>query len=384
MKVSVLIIGVGDLGGRVLDLLVRLDGIGKIIIAGRDEEYLHRKKNLSMFAALQLGYYPDLAHVKMDIDDIDHTAETILKLKPDIVFNAATRQALWRVLAPLPREVSEELGRAQLGPWLPVHLTLVHKLMQAVKNTGLDCRVVNAAFPDAVHPVLAKWELAPTIGVGHVGDIIPALRKSISLFLKEPVEKVEVLFVAQHYITHFIPRFGYPVDAPCYLKAMVDGSDVTGRLDLHRVYGALTKQLAQTGTEAQIITATSATRIIEAMANNTRELVHAPGPNGLPGGYPVKVDAKGGAVWLPETLSFEEAIRINEEGQRADGIDRIDMDGTVHFVDKPMGVMKRILGYQCKTMKVEESEGYARELVAKSRELVARYSGSSGLSDLLP
>nr|VFK43136.1 MAG: hypothetical protein BECKTC1821E_GA0114239_102320 [Candidatus Kentron sp. TC]VFK46726.1 MAG: hypothetical protein BECKTC1821D_GA0114238_10356 [Candidatus Kentron sp. TC] len=376
METNILLIGIGNLGGKILDLLVHMRGIGKITIAGRNEERLLRRKNLSLFAALQLEHYPEIEHIKMDLLDVDHTAETLSRLKPDIIFNAATLRT-WRAsTAALPKEVAAELSQAQLGPWLPMHLTLMHKLMLAIKKTSMETYVVNAAFPDAVHPVLDRLNLAPTIGIGHVGNIIPALRKSIAYLLRRPVEKVEVLFVAQHYITHFIPRFGYP-DAPCHLRAIVDGSDVTGDLDPRLVYSTLSKRFARVGgAEGQILTATSAAKILEAMVNNTRELAHAPGPNGLPGGYPVKVDAQGGAIWLPENLPFEEAIRINEEGQRADGVDRIDADGAVHFTDESMRIMKRVLGYECKTMKVAESEGYAEELRAKLDELTKKHAPS--------
>jgi len=45
------------------------------------------------------------------------------------------------------------------------------------------------------------------------------------------------------------------------------------------------------------------------------------------------VDRNGGTVTLPPDLNLEEAVRINEEGQRFDGIERIDEDGTVHFTE---------------------------------------------------
>ena len=39
-----------------------------------------------------------------------------------------------------------------------------HGLMQAVKASGIAARTVNAAFPDAVNPILARVGLAPDIG----------------------------------------------------------------------------------------------------------------------------------------------------------------------------------------------------------------------------
>jgi hypothetical protein len=50
----------------------------------------------------------------------------------------------------------------------------------------------------------------------------------------------------------------------------------------------------------------------------------SPGPNGLPGGYPVRLSAKGAEVILPEELTLDEAVKMNAESGRLDGIERIE------------------------------------------------------------
>ena len=72
-------------------------------------------------------------------------------------------------------------------------------------------------------------------------------------------------------------------------------------------------------------------------------------------------------------MTLEEAIRINEEGQRYDGIERIDPDGTTHITDKAVAIMKEMIGYECKAMKLEETEERARELGAKFKEFAKKY-----------
>jgi hypothetical protein len=66
--------------------------------------------------------------------------------------------------------------------------------------------------------------------------------------------------------------------------------------------------------------------------------LRAPGPNGLPGGYPVQGGKQSLEVVLPQGLTLEEAIHINQEGQRLDGIERIDDDGTVYFAERNMAI----------------------------------------------
>jgi hypothetical protein len=370
---TIMLVGLGDLGGHVLEMLVRAPGSRRIITADVNEEWGYRKTNIAAFGAAQLGHYPQLEFTKIDLFNVEQTAETIARTKPDIIYSAATLQSWW-VINTLPKEVFDKLDKARFGPWLPMHLTLVWKLMQAVKETGLDIKVINSSFPDAVNPTLAKAGLAPTIGIGNVANPVPPLRSSIAYQLGRPMKDVTILFFCQHFVSHYIPRFGDAGGAPYYLKAIVDGNDVTGDVDMNRVLAELPKRFRRAGgRDGQILTASSAAGITLAMADDTGDLMHAPGPAGLPGGYPVRVDASGGTVVLPKDLTLEEAIRINEEGQRFDGIEGIDADGTVHYVDEKMAIMKEMIGYECETMKLEETEERYRELDRKFKAFAAQF-----------
>jgi hypothetical protein len=370
---TIMMVGIGDLGGHVLEMLVRAPGSRRIITADANEDWGYRKTNIATFGASQLGSYPEVEFVKIDLYNIDQTAEIISKYKPDIIYSAVSLQSWW-VINILPKEVFEELDIARFGPWLPMHLTLVYKLMQAVKQTGLDIKVINSAFPDATHPVLDKVGLAPTIGIGNVANPVPAIRSSIAYRLQRPMKDVTVLFFAQHYVSHYLPRFGSAGGAPYFLKAVVDGEDVTGELNMEEVFADIPTRFRRAGgRDGQILTASSAAGITLAVADDTGDFMHAPGPSGLPGGYPVRVDRNGGKVILPKGLTLDEAIRINEEGQRYDGIDRIDQDGTVHYAKKSVAIMKEMVGYDCNMMKLEETEEQSRELGRKFKEFAEKY-----------
>lgn len=370
---SIMMIGMGDLGGHVLEMLVRAPGTRRIITADVNEDLAYRKTNIAVFGASQLGHYPEVEFTKIDLYNIEQTAEIISKFKPEIIYSAVTLQSWW-VINTLPKDVFEQLDKARFGPWLPMHLTLVYKLMQAVEQAGLDIQVVNSAFPDVVHPILDKVGLAPTIGIGNVANPVPAIRSSIAYRLGRPLKDVTVFFFAQHYLSHYLPRFGSTGGAPYYLKAMVDGRDVTSELNMDEVFRDLPTRFRRSGgREGQILTASSAAGIILAIADDTGDFMHAPGPSGLPGGYPVRIDGRGGKVVLPANLTLEEAIRINEDGQRFDGIDGIDRDATTHFTDNSVAIMKEMLNYDCKVMKLEETEERARELDAKFKEFARKY-----------
>jgi hypothetical protein len=70
---------------------------------------------------------------------------------------------------------------------------------------------------------------------------------------------------------------------------------------------------------------------------------------------------------------MERAREINENGQKKDGIEKIEADGTVVFTDIACGVMKEFLDYDCKTFKIDESEERSKELLSRYDQLKKKY-----------
>ncbi len=56
-------------------------------------------------------------------------------------------------------------------------------MMQAVKKAGIKTHVVNSAFPDLVNPVLGRFGMAPTVGIGIVSVAPPLFWKTLATFL---------------------------------------------------------------------------------------------------------------------------------------------------------------------------------------------------------
>jgi hypothetical protein len=369
---TIMIIGLGELAGHVLEMLVRTPGPRRIVTADIDAERAYRKTNIAAFGASQLGFYPELDNVQLDLNNIEQTAETIAKVKPDVIYSAATLQSWW-VITTLPKPVFDELDKARFGPWLPMHLSVVHKVMKAVKMSGVDTKVVNSAFPDACGPVLKTRGLQPTVGIGNIANPVPALRGSIAHQLGLPMKDVTIYLVCQHFFSHWIPRFGTDGGSPYYLKAFVGGRDVTNEFDISKVLADLPTRFRRTGgMNGQILTASSAADIVLAIADDKGEFTHAPSPNGLPGGYPVRVDANGAVPALPNDISLEQAIDINNRGQAVDGIERIDEEGTAYIPDWSNAIMRDMIGFDCQVMRLDDIDQIAAELGAKFKAFAAK------------
>ncbi|UCE15679.1 MAG: hypothetical protein JSV12_07370 [Candidatus Bathyarchaeota archaeon] len=356
---KILMVGLGSLGGHVLEFLARTPGVNRIIAADVNEDWGVRKTNNAILGAVNQGFDPNIIFRKIDLNDVEGTVEIVRNEEPDLIFNATTFQSWW-VIGLLQDEVYEKLLGAGFGPWLPMHLTLTHKLMMAVKKAGIKTHVVSSSFPDAVHPVLGKVDLAPVVGIGNFDLLIPRIKKIVSEKLSVPMRNISVFMVGHHVHDVLVEDFGTTGGAPYFLKILVGDKNVTEKLDPEKIFSEPLPTPLGNQSDQQV--ASSAVKNILAILNDTGELTHAPGPNGLPGGYPVRLSAKGAEVVLPEELSLEEAIKINEEAQKFDGIQEIKNDGTVVFTEKSVRIMREMLNYECEELRLGESEERAVEL----------------------
>jgi hypothetical protein len=382
---KLLIVGGGNLCLQILQILAPRNQF-EFHVASRNLEQVTRMCNLIRLSALQQDVQVRIQPWEMDLTEtaIDRNAQTLSRIKPDIILNCASLQS-WRVITQLPKATFEALDQAQLGPWLPMHLAPAYALMRAVKQACPKSLVVNAAFPDAVNAVLFKAGLAPDIGVGNIANLVPATRSAIARLAGcEPLQ-VRVKLIGQHFFSHYVPRRGLPAQANFNLTYWIDGRECTDELDTGEIFSSVAEHFRRMGgVDGQYLTAMSAIRVVENLFAAEEVHVHAPGPHGLPGGYPVKVGLGQVLLGLPYGVTRAEAIGVNEAGQRQDGIESILADGTVVFGREQMGVMEHMLGFSVSRMKVSEAAYYARELGRKYQVFashILQQGGSSHVSE---
>lgn len=367
---KLLIVGGGNLCLQILQILVPRNRF-EFHVASRDLEQTTRLCNLVRLAALQQDVAAQVQPWEMDLTEaaIERNAQTLARIKPDIIVNCASLQS-WRVITQLPKAKFDALDQAQLGPWLPMHLAPAYALMRAVLQSCPKSLVVNAAFPDAVNAVLYKVGMAPDVGVGNVANLIPATRCAIARLARcEPLQ-VRVKLIGQHYFSHYVPREGLPPLQELHnLTYWVNGQELTGEFLDEKIFaGVATEFRRKGGMDGQYLTAMSAVTVIENLYADTEVHVHAPGPHGLPGGYPVKVGMGKVLLDLPYSVKREVAIDLNEKGQCQDGIEAILADGTVVFGRPQMNVMQRLLGFSMSAMRVQDAAGHALELGRRYQE----------------
>jgi hypothetical protein len=364
-KAPLMIIGLGDLNQHALEFLCREERIPRIVTADVNEDLGFRKTNNAVIGASQFNKYPDVEFIHLNALDVDQTADVLSKIKPSVIVNGMTLQSWW-VITQLSVNAFKAIDEARFGPWFPMHFLPAYKLMLAVKKSGINTKVVNCAFPDAVNVALAKIGLSPTVGIGNVDNAVCALRIVASKMFNAPVRSVNIFMACAHYTSYYIIRFGNSGGSPYFLKVMINDKEITSQINVDDFLKNITifgRRLG--GAKGHGVVASSICRIVKGILFDTNEIGHAPGPNGLPGGYPVRLTSDGVEVFLPDGLSMEKAIKINEAGNKFDGIESINDDGTVVLTDEKVSIMKKLLGFDKKYYKVEACENDYQELSSK-------------------
>jgi hypothetical protein len=373
---KIMIVGVGELGGIVLEFLARIPGIPAIVAADANEDWGFRKTNSAILGASYAGLYPSIQFRPINLLNVEATAELLREVNPTLIYNGATLQSWW-VVNELPDTVRAKLyrDRCGLGAWSAMHLALTARLMKAVRMAGIDTYVVNAAFPDMTNASLARVGLAPTVGIGNMDLVIPYIRKAAGEMLRVPMSNVSVDLVAHHYHAYNWPRAGTGLEAPHYLRVYVGQQDVTDALgDPAAFIAELPRRAVRpAGRHGQFVVAASSVNNIMLILHDTGELTHAPGPEGLEGGYPVRLSREGAEVVPPAGMSVEAARALMLEAQQWDGVQEIHDNGDVVLTEEAYHNVRDLLGVDCRVVTIEDSYEQAMELRAKFHEFARKH-----------
>lgn len=366
MATTVMIFGLGAVGEVALQLLATSSGIDRVVASGRNEALGAFKVKAAALGASYKKQQKEYAFRPNDIREVDATARLLEEIKPDVVLLLASLKSPSILsMVPMPRETRSKLLAAGFGAQLPWHLLLPYRFHQALEKSGIDTHVVNGSFPDVTGPAL--WNhlgFGPTVGMGNIDLTAAQIYRYVADAEDVPVEEIKLHLVSSHaFLVH-----GLRQEVPYFLRMTVGDRDITSAYEMKtiiRSYG-----LGRTSTPADrqaaqayfnYVTASSAAKNVLAIANDTNAYTHAPSPNGLIGGYSVRLGARGVEVISTDALPLEAAIRINQDAERFDGIERIESDGTIVYTDATYSIMKE-LGYDCPELSFEDLEPRGREL----------------------
>ena len=369
---KVLLVGTGDVGQHLLEFAARDGSDIEWVVGDIDESKASWACNHAEIGAAHHGLHPKFKPMKIDLFETEKTTELIQDEQFDAIINCTVLHT-WHLIRQLPNELYEKISSAGLGAWLPCQLALGLNLAKSIQDSGVSPYFINTSLSCLTNPAMGKVGLAPTIGIGNVDLIAPAVLTYIAQQKGIDRSRVETYQVCHHQHWVFPREAGYRPGAPYFLKILIDGNDVTSEFDTDEVMIESVK-LYGPGIGFTTVSASSALKNLKAMLFDENLRTHSPGPIGLPGGYPVLLNKDGAEVVLPNEITLDEAIHLNQESGKLDSIEEIKEDGTVVFTDYAFEIMKETLGFDCQSFHVWDSKELAFEQMACFKRLAEKYT----------
>ncbi len=349
-----LLISLGKLTGAVLEAAARDPRFDRIVVAGRQAAYGQAKVNQARIGAALEGRYPEIAFERFDFNE-PGAAAVLKRLAPDVAFAAPSLLPWWKIAAspnPKARDVP-------FAGWIACNLAPMLKLAAVWEEAGLACPWVGAAYPDVVNAVLAATGPAPTVGCGNIAEAIPKIRFAVAAATGAPAQEVEVRLVAEHALEfrHYADPGGRDLP-PFLLEARWRGRDVSAEAE-----AGLTEPMPiPYDLDFNLLAASATTGLLAALAGAGEFTGHAPAPNGLLGGYPIRASRGKVELDLAPGWTLGEALAVNRRSLPYDGIAAIEPDGLVHFTDRTAAALQALLGRPVDRLKPEEAPTHAAEL----------------------
>lgn len=331
MSRRVVLIGLGDLGLRLASRLVDAPEVDELVLAGRREP-----EGSAVAGLLAACGTARVRFVRLDASRAGTVERMLRRERPALVVQCASVLSPW-CLQGRGDVPARALAAAGFALQLPAHLAILVPVAEAVASIGLTGPLVNCSYPDLAHPILATRGLAPAVGIGNAGMIRARVVSTLRALgrLEEPgTQPVRVL--AHH--AHVTP--------------VVLSQEPTDPEDRPRIYlgeeGSRADSLAFAGPplvsdrRLNSLPAASGLPLIRALLDPEATLrTSAPGPRGLPGGYPVRVAAGRVELDLPPGVDAGEAVAFQWRSARRDGVEKVEPDGTVVFTEEACEAVAR-------------------------------------------
>lgn len=228
---------------------------------------------------------------------LDLSAAAIAALRPDVVVCAASDHSPAERLTD-PSAWTDLVTRAGFGLTLAAQAELVCVLARSLAEACPDAALVNACFPDVVNPLLTALGLPVLCGIGNVATLAACLRAATG--------SADLAVLGHH---AQLAKTGREA------LAWSGGEPVTGVTDLLRPYRALPRP------ELNALGGHAAAEVLVAVAEGGELRANLPGPNGLPGGYPVRVTGRRVEPDLPAGVGLASAIAWNLLAAEPDGVE---------------------------------------------------------------
>ncbi len=316
---TVLIIGPGGVGERLAAGLAAGGVVRRLVLVGRSRDAL-----AALAASVASASDCLVEPVALDATAQEQVSELLARVRPDLVVQSAALSGPWALVGREDR-AAKGVVSAGLALRLPYQLPVLLTVMGAAREAGYAGPIANLSFPDVTGPILRCLGLAPTVGLGNAGIILRRVRAVLRAAAPD-AELPLIRVLAHHCQVYGVIEARMPASAHERCRVYLGEDGLTDDALAYRAPALVA------GAENNPITAAAALPVLEALLPGASPLRWStPAPDGLPGGYPVRIANGVVTLDLPAGLQLDQAVAFNERMGRADGVERIDQDGTVHF-----------------------------------------------------
>lgn len=317
MICDVLLAGTGLFAARIaFDLAATTKEPLAIVIAGRNAARRDWLTSAANARARIFGSPARFAGEDVDLLAPGAADRLVETTAPRVIVQAASAQAS-AVIARSGDAWSRLVAEGGLSATALTQSQITMAMARANTRAGSRAALINCAFPDVVNAMVAAQGHAILSGMGNVGILSSVFAGALDL---DPAR----LKVLAHYQT-LAPFRRAPGDragarAP---RVWIDGREIE---DVFARFAGVKL------TPEPVIDISGATGVplIQALCAGAPWRGHLPGPEGLPGGYPVIVSEARAALDLPNGLTRGEAIAWNAAFEASGGL-IVEADGAVRF-----------------------------------------------------
>jgi len=361
--IKIAIIGLGSVGNYLLNYLNKWEYEDiEIYIGCRNTEKAKKDVNISKVASLIRENKTKKINInQIDLDNIDSIKQFIVDINPDFIVNSS------RVYSGLKYGSISWNNIRAYGLWAPLAIKYIKNIMCAYKLTDSNAIVINTSYSDAVIPWLkTAGESYPDFGSGNLNHLIPRIKMAAAIQLKENnPSNIDVILATSHFHDVVISKEGQLEGVEPLIKilhnnkeAVVDLAEMWKNCAIEMPVDAK-RNMMNASSNFEIIR-----KIIVALKDNTRHIIHTPGVVGYIGGYPFEIDgysAKG--KFYEKHFTLAEMISANKKSIYLDGIEKVE-NGSLFYTDELIFKVKKAFGVEIpKEVKFDSIEKVANFII---------------------
>lgn len=315
---TVAVIGSGSLAQSVVNSFADIEaGPISVHLIARSTERVSTMAHVATCRAALLGSSMSVTPHRMNPDRPgDSVAALVDTVRPHVALNCSSTHSSAEA-ADHPSAWTDVVRACGIAVALPLHVQFAALMSEAVMRSGKsDTKFINAAYPDAVNPVLAALGLPVFCGVGNIATLAATL--TAAAVGSGDMERPRIL--AHHY------HLAQPEHRQDEARIWMGADEVTDARDRLAPLRSCDRRIRN------YLTGHTAALLIRDLLSDAPFRTHVPGPLGLPGGFPVRVEQGHIALDLPDGLNEAQAVAQQVQWGGKNGV-AVDGQGRAQFSD---------------------------------------------------